>query len=139
MMIEFDLSPLDIQVLAALRDGFPVSQSPYCDIAEELGASEIDVLNSAEQLRQTSALECIAVVFPDMESVLRAASPQDVDLIELVSVDLPWGEHPYAEVAAQLQLRGVQLEEADVLARIRKWIAQGSATGVRAQPRFSRV
>ena len=131
-MDDFDLSELDARVLEALKNAFPVSQSPYCDLAAELGATEVDVLNSAEKLRQIGAIGRVAVVFGQLDSLVGASSQEDADLAQIVSFDLPWGEHPYAEVAAQLELRGVQMEEADVIARIGQWLSDGTASAIRA-------
>lgn len=127
-MSDFELSKLDSSVLTALKRGFPVSQSPYCDIAADLGVAEIDVLNSAEKLREVGAVTRIAAVFSRTVGV--QSSQADADLAEVVAFDLPWGEHPYAEVAAQLELRGTQLEEAQVIERLREWVADGTVSGV---------
>jgi len=129
-MSDFDLTQLDTRVLAALQMGFPVSESPYCDLAAELGASESDVLNSAEKLRQVGAVARIAVVFSDPEAFAASASDADADLAQLVTFDLPWSEHPFAELSAQLELRGVQMEPDEVIERIRQWLVDGTASEV---------
>ncbi|MDR3687182.1 MAG: Lrp/AsnC family transcriptional regulator [Coriobacteriia bacterium] len=129
-MSEFDLTPLDTRVLAALQSGFPVSESPYCDLAAELGASESDVLNSAEKLRETGAVARIAVIFSDPDAFASGASVEDADLAQLVSFDLPWSEHPFTEVAAQLELRGISMEPAEVIERVRDWLLDGTASEV---------
>ena len=41
-MADSELTDLDRQVLAAIERRFPVSQSPYCDLGEELGELEVD-------------------------------------------------------------------------------------------------
>jgi hypothetical protein len=125
-----DLTELDERILEALVSGFPVSQSPYCDLGAELGISEIEVLNSAGMLRQTGAIARIAVAFPDPEASMVEASAGDVELMQVVSFDLPWSEHPYAEVAALLEMRGVDIDEAGVIDRIRAWLADGTASEV---------
>jgi hypothetical protein len=129
-MSDNDLTELDERILAALVSGFPVSQSPYCDLGAELGISEIEVLNSAGMLRQTGAIARIAVAFPDPEASMVEASAGDVELMQVVSFDLPWSEHPYAEVAALLEMRGVDIDEAGVIDRIRAWLADGTASEV---------
>jgi hypothetical protein len=129
-MSDFDLSELDTRVLSALTSAFPVSQSPYCDVAAELGAAEVDVLDSADKLRQIGSIVRVAAVFPDLASVTGSDSQADADLAEVISFDLPFGEHPYAEVAAQLALRGTQIEEAEVIGRIREWLADGTVSAV---------
>ena len=129
-MSDFDLSELDTRVLAAMQSGFPVSVSPYCDLAAELGASESNVLNSAEKLRETGAVARIAVVFSHPDTFAASATTDDADLALLVSFDLPWSEHPFTEVAAQLELRGIQMEPAEVIERVREWLLDGTASEV---------
>ena len=129
-MSDFDLTELDTQVLAELTKAFPVSESPYCDVAAVLGATEIDVVNSAEKLREIGAIARVAAVFTDAARIIREGSKADADIAEIVSSDLPYGEHPFAEVAAQLVLRGTQVEGAEVIARIREWLADGTVSAV---------
>jgi DNA-binding Lrp family transcriptional regulator len=129
-MSDMDLSELDARVLAALKRGFPVSQSPYCDIAAELGVSEIEVLNSAGKLRETGAIARIVAVFPNAEAMLNGRFEESADLAQILSFDLPWSEHPYAEVAAQLELRGIEIDEAQIIARIREWLSAGIVSEV---------
>lgn len=131
-MSDFDLSELDTRVLAELTRAFPVSESPYCDVAALLGASEIDVVNSAEKLREIGAITRVAAIFADLASVISAGSQVDADIAEVVSADLPYGEHPFAEVAAQLELRGTQVDGAEVIARIREWLADGTVSALLA-------
>ncbi|MDP2234226.1 MAG: Lrp/AsnC family transcriptional regulator, partial [Actinomycetota bacterium] len=47
------------------------------------------------------------------------------DLARLLQADLPSGEHPFAELAAELQRRGVDVDEAWVLERTRAWVDAG--------------
>jgi DNA-binding Lrp family transcriptional regulator len=131
-MSDFDLTELDTRVLAELTKAFPVSESPYCDLAAVLGATEIDVVNSAEKLREIGAITRVTAIFPDSAGVIGEGSQTDADIAEIVSSDLPYGEHPFAEVAAQLELRGTQVEGAEVIARIREWLADGTVSAVLA-------
>ena len=131
-MSDFDLAELDTRVLAELTKAFPVSESPYCDLATVLGAREMDVLNSAEKLRQLGVITRVAAIFPRGASAVGEGSQTDADIAQIVSFDLPFSEHPFAEVAAQLELRGTQVEGGEVIARIREWLADGTVSAVRA-------
>jgi DNA-binding Lrp family transcriptional regulator len=130
-MSDFDLSELDARVLSELTSAFPVSESPYCDLAAQLGADEIDVVNSAEKLREIGAITRVAALFADIASVT-GGSQADADVAEVISSDLPYSEHPFDEVAAQLELRGTQIDGPQVITRIREWLADGTVSAVRA-------
>jgi DNA-binding Lrp family transcriptional regulator len=129
-MSDLDLTELDTQVLAALKSAFPVSESPYCDLAAELGAAEIDVVNSAGKLRQTGVITRIVAIFSETASVIIEGSQTDSDIAEVISFDLPFSEHPFDEVAAELALRGTQIEGAQIVARVREWLADGTVRAV---------
>lgn len=132
-MTDTELTDLDRRVLAAIEERFPVTQSPYCDVAASLGASEIDVLNSAEKMRETGAISRITVLFFDHSDFLAGGPDEaDVALAELVLFDLPWSEHPFAELAAELSLRGIERDEAWVLERVSAWLADGTVVGISA-------
>ena len=131
-MDESALTDLDRRVLAAITAAFPVSQSPYCDLGDVLGAPEIDVLESAMKLREVGAVATVAAVFSAAADVQTLAD-EDVALATLVSFDLPWGEHPYAEVAAQLSLQGIDRDEAWVVAKLRAWMDDGAIVRVAAR------
>jgi DNA-binding Lrp family transcriptional regulator len=45
-----DLSPLDADLLLAIQDGFPLSATPYEDVADEIDAPLDDVLAAVERL-----------------------------------------------------------------------------------------
>ena len=129
-----DLSDLDRQVLDALSEAFPASQSPYCDIAAAIGAQEIDVLNSAMKLREMGVLGPIFAQFARPIADGGESADDDAILAVVLLQDLPWGEHPFAEVAAQLSLRGVDREEAWVLERLSGWLADGTIKRLAAEP-----
>lgn len=124
---------LDERVFAQLISGFPVTESPYCDLGALLGASEIDVLSATLGLRECGRIARIAAEFADLDGFAAAASDDEADLAFLISVDLPTGEHPYDEVAAQLQLRGIDQTAEWVLARVLGWVADGTVIKVAAQ------
>ena len=128
-----DQASLTDRVFAALLSGFPVSESPYCDLGAELGASEIDVLAETLGLRECGRIARIAADFADFDGFVASASPDDADLAILVSVDLPTGEHPYDEIAAQLQLRGVDQTAEWVVERVNAWLADGTVLTVAAR------
>jgi hypothetical protein len=116
-----------------ILQAFPVSESPYCDLGVELGANEIDVLGAMLELRECGRVGRVAAEFADLERFVALAAADDVDLAILASTDLPSGEHPYAELAAQLQLRGVDRTGDWVLARLHAWLADGTVVKVAAQ------
>ncbi len=128
-----EVTELIEEVFARVTASFPVSESPYCDLGAELGANEIDVLGAVLELRECGRIESIAAEFADLERFVAMGAADDVDLAILASSDLPTGEHPYAELAAQLQLRGVDRTEDWVTARLRAWVADGTVVRVAAR------
>jgi len=130
------MSPTDLsdRAFARIVVSFPVSESPYCDLGEALGASEIDVLDAVLELRECGRVTRIAADFADLDRFVAMAAADEVDLAILASTDLPTGEHPYAELAAQLQLRGVDRTAEWVLTRLNTWIADGTVVRVAAEP-----
>jgi hypothetical protein len=133
-MSDLDVSDFDQSVLDALRAAFPVSQSPYCDIASQVGCLEIDVLNSAMKLREIGVLGPISAQFtrPIVES--DQGAEDSAVLAELLGFDVPWGEHPYAEIAAQLSLRGIDRDEAWVIEQVASWLRDGTISRLAAEP-----
>lgn len=128
-----EVTELIENVLVRILDGFPVSESPYCDLGDELGANEIDVLGAVLELRECGRISCIAADFDNLDRFVAMAAADDVDLAVLASTDLPTGEHPYAELAAQLQLRGVDRTPEWVIGRLRDWLAEGTVIRVAAR------
>jgi DNA-binding Lrp family transcriptional regulator len=128
-----EVTELIERVFARVVVSFPVSESPYCDLAEELGASEIDVLTAMLELRECGRVSRVAAELENLERFVAMAAADDVDLAILSSTDLPTGEHPYAELAAQLQLRGVDRTAEWVLSRLKAWLAEGTVIRVAAQ------
>jgi hypothetical protein len=123
-------------------EGFPVSSAPYCDLGDELGLSEVDALALVLELREGGEFARIGATFPDDSAVgfcssfdgeNLAPAPvagveltcDEAELVMLLSNDLPYGEHPYAELAAELQMRGIEADEAWVLERIGAWMESG--------------
>ena len=98
------ITNLSERVFRLVLDSFPVSESPYCDLGVVLDANEIDVLSAVLELRECGRILRIGADFADFEGFMATASQDDADLAQLASIDLPTGEHPYAELAAQLQL-----------------------------------
>lgn len=58
-----ELNELDKRVLTEIQAGFPISASPYCELAERLGSTELDVLQSVEKLRDTGVIRRIGAIF----------------------------------------------------------------------------
>jgi len=57
-----DLSAFDADLLLAIQDGFPVSTTPYRDLATELDADVDDVLAAVEALRENNCIKRIGCV-----------------------------------------------------------------------------
>lgn len=125
---------LDRRVLGELCTEFPVSQSPYCDLGLRLGIPESDVLESVERLRACGDILRIGADFKDERALeLFAPSQDEMQLVELLSSDLPWSEHPFAEIADELQERGIDAREEWVLERTEGWLSSGVITRLAAE------
>ncbi|WP_394349303.1 siroheme decarboxylase subunit beta [Halosegnis rubeus] len=57
-----DLSALDRRLLLAIQDGFPLSLTPYADIAADLDVDVASVLDSVERLRENGCIKRIGCV-----------------------------------------------------------------------------
>jgi DNA-binding Lrp family transcriptional regulator len=57
-----DLSAFDADLLLAIQDGFPVSTTPYRDLAAELDADVDDVLAAVDDLRDKNCIKRIGCV-----------------------------------------------------------------------------
>ncbi|NUB90639.1 Lrp/AsnC family transcriptional regulator [Haloterrigena sp. SYSU A558-1] len=57
-----DLSALEAELLLAIQDGFPLSATPYRDIAAEIGYAVGDVLEGVERLVETGCIKRIGCV-----------------------------------------------------------------------------
>jgi len=57
-----DLSELDRRLLLEIQDGFPLSATPYRDVAEAVGADVEDVLAAIERLRADGCIKRIGCV-----------------------------------------------------------------------------
>ncbi|ELY64987.1 siroheme decarboxylase subunit beta [Natrinema versiforme] len=57
-----DLSPLEAELLLEIQNGFPLSATPYRDIAENVGYAVADVLEALERLRDTGCIKRIGCV-----------------------------------------------------------------------------
>ena len=57
-----DLTPLDRRVLLETQEGFPLTATPYGDVAEAVGAPVTDVLDSVERLREDGCIKRIGCV-----------------------------------------------------------------------------
>ena len=133
-MGDSDVSDFDQRVLGALRDGFPVSQSPYCDIAAQVGCLEIDVLNSAMKLREIGVLGPICAQFARPVAESDETADDSAALAELLSFDVPWGEHPYAEIAAQLSFAASIATRPGSSSRLAAWLEDGTISRLAAEP-----
>ena len=57
-----DLSPLEADLLLAVQDGFPLSPTPYADVAAEIEAPIDDVLTAVERLLADGCIKRIGCV-----------------------------------------------------------------------------
>ncbi len=57
-----DLSPFEADLLRAIQDGFPLSQTPYADVATQLDAPVDDVLAAVDRLQETGCIKRIGCV-----------------------------------------------------------------------------
>ncbi|WP_280586082.1 Lrp/AsnC family transcriptional regulator [Halorubrum sp. Boch-26] len=57
-----DLTPLEGDLLLAIQDGFPLSATPYADVASEIGAPLDDVLGAVERLLADGCIKRIGCV-----------------------------------------------------------------------------
>ncbi|TKX38815.1 Lrp/AsnC family transcriptional regulator [Halorubrum sp. CGM5_25_10-8B] len=57
-----DLSPLEANLLLAIQDGFPLSATPYADVANEIDAPVDDVLAAVERLLGDGCIKRIGCV-----------------------------------------------------------------------------
>ncbi|WP_123624389.1 Lrp/AsnC family transcriptional regulator [Halorubrum sp. CSM-61] len=57
-----DLTPLEGDLLLAIQDGFPLSPTPYADVASEIDASREDVLAAVERLLADGCIKRIGCV-----------------------------------------------------------------------------
>lgn len=88
------LSPLDQQLLNNFQHDFPLSPTPYKDIAQSLGISEDEVLIAFEVLNQQQFISRIGLVIPPnhigVSSLVAMAVPPD----QLHSVAAIINQHP---------------------------------------------
>jgi len=57
-----DLSALDADLLLAIQDGFPLSATPYRDVADDIGADVDDVLDAVERLLADGCIKRVGCI-----------------------------------------------------------------------------
>jgi len=57
-----DLSPLEADLLLEIQGGFPLSQTPYKDVADSIGADVSDVVDAIDRLLETGCIKRIGCV-----------------------------------------------------------------------------
>jgi DNA-binding Lrp family transcriptional regulator len=57
-----DLSALDADLLLAIQDGFPLSATPYRDVADDIGADVSDVLAAVERLLAAGCIKRVGCI-----------------------------------------------------------------------------
>lgn len=88
------LTDLERRLLNDFQHGFPLSPTPYADIAHELGASEAEVLDALARLQQQGAVSRVgAVLRPNTVGVSTLAA-MAVPNAELETVAALVNAHP---------------------------------------------
>lgn len=77
-----DLSDLDKQLLNNFQHDFPVTSTPYANLAQELGISEQEVIKALQRLTRTGAVSRIGAVF----------QPQRIGASTLAAMAVPTGQ-----------------------------------------------
>ena len=151
-MSDSAMTDLDRRVLEDISRNFPVDEFPYCVLAERVGSTEMDVLNSVLKLRESGAVSRIAarlnvaeITFCSLlEEEPDATGPAEVrpvgaelsceeqELAALLQDDLPWSERPYAELAGMLSMRGLEVDQEWVVGTLRAWLKSGLLEGIAA-------
>lgn len=62
-ILDRPLSDLEKRLLNDFQDGFPLSPTPFADMAEELGASESAVMSALEGLQENGLISRVGPVF----------------------------------------------------------------------------
>ncbi|TAK60740.1 Lrp/AsnC family transcriptional regulator [Methylobacter sp.] len=73
------LSPLHKQLLNDYQQNFPISATPYQDIADALGVTEADVLSAFSELNDNNFISRIGPVIP----------PNHIGVSALVAISVP--------------------------------------------------
>lgn len=96
-----ELNELDKRVLTEIQGGFPISASPYCDLAASLGSTESDMLTSVEKMRDTGVIRRIGAIFDSARLGYRstlcaiAAPPERVEEVAAIVSAYPNVTHNY--------------------------------------------
>jgi DNA-binding Lrp family transcriptional regulator len=106
-----------------VTSGFPVDAKPYCVVAGRLDMLEGDVLESVLGMRMGGTIERIGASFDGGRCT--GFSDDELVLVDVLAGDLPYSENPFAEVAAEFQNRGLDVDEAWVLERTAAWVESG--------------
>jgi DNA-binding Lrp family transcriptional regulator len=117
-------------ILGVVSARFPVSWAPYCDIGEEIGQTEIAVLNAVLKLRMTDVITRIGATFAEG---FEPADDIEHAVAGLIN-DIPSGEHPFDEIHEMLEMRGIDRTAEWVVERVNGWIDSGAITHFGAEP-----
>ena len=116
----------DAVLIDLQASGFPVDPKPYCVLAERMGSvagTEGELLETILGMRMSGRIERIgATLDADRCADL---TDDELALVDLLAGDLPMSEDPFAEVAAELVRRGVDVDEAWVVERTSAWLESG--------------
>lgn len=95
------MTTLARQLLDHYQRGLPVTENPYADMAEELGVSEQEVLNTLRHLREQNIITRVGPVFNHHKAgastlVAMAVPPERLDEIAAYISQLDAVNHNYA-------------------------------------------
>jgi DNA-binding Lrp family transcriptional regulator len=96
-----ELTDLDKRVLTEIQASFPITAAPYCELAERLGSTEVDVLSSVEKLRDTGVIRRIGAIFDSNRLGYRstlcaiAAPPERIEEVAAIVGAYPNVTHNY--------------------------------------------
>lgn len=93
-------SELEKRLLNNYQQGLPLSSTPYADMAEQLGISENEVLNTIKRLQETGVISRVGPVFTPNRigvSTLAAMSipKQELECVARIISDFPEVNHNY--------------------------------------------
>ena len=94
------LNPLQKQLLNDYQQDFPLSPTPYQDIAIALGVSEDDVLNALQELKEQDFISRIGPIIPPNKLgnsmlVAMAIPEEQLHLIAAIINEFPEVNHNY--------------------------------------------
>lgn len=99
--MSFTSNDKEMRILAAIQEDFPITKRPFLDIAENLGISEDEVINSIKHLRESGLIRKMGAVINPKKigyvSLLAAAtiSEDRIDSVAEIINEYPGVTHNY--------------------------------------------